>query len=98
MGVLSPRFQNATVTRSAGKTVQVLDAAKAVASLKAKGLDTYVSETVNQLFFDSATKEMPKLARPTSTSAIRSNPTSCAHAGRAFPQPTGSTRPLQLEC
>lgn len=60
MGVLSQRFQEATVTRSVRKTVQIVDESKAVAALKAKGLTDYVSETVNQLFFDSAAKEIAK--------------------------------------
>ena len=49
-GVLSQRFQEATVTRAVKKTVQVLDETKAVAALKAKGLTDYVSETLNPLF------------------------------------------------
>src|ERR1017187_8350758 len=48
-GVLSQRFQEATVTRAVKKTVQVLDETKAVAALKAKGLTDYVSETINDL-------------------------------------------------
>lgn len=60
MGVLSQRFQEATVTRAVKKTVQVVDEAKAVAALKAKGLSTYVSETINQLFWDGAAKEIAK--------------------------------------
>jgi|GEM_PF-5613081 len=59
-GVLSQRFQDATVTRSVRKTVQVLDEAKAVAALKAKGLTDYVSESINKLFWDSAAKEIAK--------------------------------------
>lgn len=60
MGVLSQRFQQATVTRSVKKTVQVLDERKAVEALKARGLTDYVSEKINQLFFDSAAKEIAK--------------------------------------
>jgi hypothetical protein len=60
MGVLSQRFQEATVTRSVRKTVQVIDESAPVAALRAKGLTDYVSETVNQLFFDSAAKEIAK--------------------------------------
>lgn len=60
MGVLSQRFQEATVTRAVRKTVQVVDETKAVAALKAKGLDTYVSETINKLFWDGAAKEIAK--------------------------------------
>jgi hypothetical protein len=37
-GVLSQRFQEATVTRSVRKTVQIADQAAAIADLKAKGL------------------------------------------------------------
>jgi endonuclease III len=59
-GVLSQRFQDATVTRSVRKTVQVLDETKAVAALKAKGLTDYVSESINKLFWDSAAKEIAK--------------------------------------
>lgn len=59
-GVLSQRFQDATVSRAVRKTVQVLDEAKAVAALKAKGLTDYVSESINKLFWDSAAKEIAK--------------------------------------
>ena len=59
-GVLSQRFQEATVTRAVKKTVQVLDETKAVAALKAKGLTDYVSETLNPLFWNSAAKEIAK--------------------------------------
>jgi hypothetical protein len=59
-GVLSQRFQEATVTRAVRKTVQVLDETKAVAALKAKGLTDYVSETINKLFWDGAAKEIAK--------------------------------------
>jgi predicted RNA-binding protein Jag len=61
-GVLSQRFQEATVTvtRAVRKTVQVLDETKAVAALKAKGLTDYVSETINDLFWNSAAKEIAK--------------------------------------
>jgi hypothetical protein len=59
-GVLSQRFQEATVTRAVRKTVQVLDETKAVAVLKAKGLTDYVSETLNPLFWNSAAKEIAK--------------------------------------
>ncbi|MGJ5820379.1 hypothetical protein [Paludibaculum fermentans] len=57
-GVLSQRFQNATVSRAVRKTVQVLDETKAVAYLKAKGLTDYVSESINKLFWDSAAKQI----------------------------------------
>jgi endonuclease III len=60
MGVLSQRFQEATVTRAVRKTVQVVDEPKAVAALKAKGLTNYVSESINHLFWDSAAKEIAK--------------------------------------
>ena len=60
MGVLSQRFQDATVTRAVRKTVQVVDQDKAVASLKAKGLTDYVSESINDLFWNSAAKEIAK--------------------------------------
>jgi hypothetical protein len=60
MGVLSQRFQEATVTRSVRKTVQVLDEPAAVAALKAKGLTDYVSESINDLFWTSAAKEIAK--------------------------------------
>jgi endonuclease III len=59
-GVLSQRFQDATVSRAVRKTVQVLDEARAVAALKAKGLTDYVSESINKLFWDSAAKEIAK--------------------------------------
>ena len=59
-GVLSQRFQEATVTRAVRKTVQVLDETKAVAALKAKGLTDYVSESINDLFWNSAAKEIDK--------------------------------------
>ena len=59
-GVLSQRFQEATVTRAVRKTVQVFDEPKAVAALKAKGLTDYVSETINDLFWNSAAKEIAK--------------------------------------
>jgi endonuclease III len=60
MGVLSQRFQEATVTMAVRKTVQVLDEAKAVAALKKKGLTDYVSETINDLFWNSAAKQIAK--------------------------------------
>jgi ABC-type branched-subunit amino acid transport system ATPase component len=60
MGVLSQRFQEATVTMAVRKSVQVLDEAKAVAALKEKGLTDYVSETINKLFWDSAAKQIAK--------------------------------------
>jgi hypothetical protein len=59
-GVISQRFQEATVTRAVRKTVQVVDETKAVAALKAKGLTDYVSETLNPLFWNSAAKEIAK--------------------------------------
>jgi len=59
-GVLSQRFQEATVTRAVRKTVQVQDEAAAVADLKAKGLTDYVSESINDLFWSSAAKEIAK--------------------------------------
>jgi hypothetical protein len=59
-GVLSQRFQEATVTRAVRKTLHVLDETKAVAALKAKGLTDYVSETINDLFWNSAAKEIAK--------------------------------------
>ena len=59
-GVLSQRFQEATVTRAVKKTVQVQDETRAVAALKAKGLTDYVSETLNPLFWNSAAKEIAK--------------------------------------
>lgn len=59
-GVLSQRFQDATVSRAVRKTVQVLDEAKAVAALKAKGLTEYVSEGISKLFWESAAKEIAK--------------------------------------
>ena len=59
-GVLSQRFQEATVTRAVRKTVQVVDAAKAIEALKAKGLTDYVSETINDLFWGGAAKEIAK--------------------------------------
>ncbi len=63
MGVLSQRFQEATVTRSVRKTVQIADEPAAIADLKSKGLGEYVSESVNQLFFDSAAKEIAKAGK-----------------------------------
>lgn len=60
MGVLSQRFQEATVSRAVRKTVQIVDEAKAVASLKAKGLTDYVSETINPLFWNTTAKEIAK--------------------------------------
>ena len=45
-GVLSSRFQNATVSLAVRKTVKVLDEAKVVAALKEKGLTDYVAETL----------------------------------------------------
>ena len=60
MGVLSQRFQDATVTRAVRKTVQVVDETKAIAPLKEKGLADYVSETINPLFWNSAAKEIAK--------------------------------------
>lgn len=60
MGVLSQRFQDATVSRAVKKSVQVLDEAKAVAALKEKGLEQYVSESINSLFWDSAAKQIAK--------------------------------------
>ena len=60
LGVLSQRFQEATVTRAVKKTVQVVDEAKAVFSLKEKGLTDYVSETINDLFWNSAAKQIAK--------------------------------------
>lgn len=59
-GVLSQRFQEATVSRAVRKTVQVLDEAKAVAAMKAKGLTDYVSESISKLFWDSAAKQIAK--------------------------------------
>ena len=60
MGVLSQRFQDATVSRAVKKSVQVLDEAKAVAALKEKGLEQYVSESINSMFWDSAAKQIAK--------------------------------------
>ena len=60
MGVLSQRFQEATVSRAVRKTVQVVDETAAVAALKAKGLTDYVSETLTPLFWNSAAKEIAK--------------------------------------
>jgi len=60
MGVLSQRFQEATVSRAVRKTVQVVDEPAAVAAMKAKGLNDYVSETLTPLFWDSAAKEIAK--------------------------------------
>src|ERR1035441_7918359 len=62
-GVLSQRFQSATVTRSVRKTVQVLDAPKAIAALKEKGLGEYVSESLNDLFWNGAAKEIAKAGK-----------------------------------
>lgn len=59
-GVLSQRFQDATVTRAVRKTVQVVDEAKVVASLKEKGLTEYYGERLTPLFFDSPAKEIAK--------------------------------------
>jgi hypothetical protein len=60
MGVLSQRFQEATVSRSVRKTVHVFDEPAAVVALKAKGLTDYVSESLTTLFWDSAAKEIAK--------------------------------------
>lgn len=60
MGVLSQRFQEATVSRAVRKTVQVIDETAAVAAMKAKGLTDYVSETLSDIFWDSAAKEIAK--------------------------------------
>jgi hypothetical protein len=60
MGVLSQRFQEATVTMAVRKTVQVLDEVKAVKALCDKGLDTYVSLKINDLFWNSAAKQIAK--------------------------------------
>lgn len=60
LGVLSLRFQEATVTRAVKKTVQVVDEALAVSALKEKGLTDYVSETINDLFWNSAAKQIAK--------------------------------------
>jgi hypothetical protein len=60
MGVLSQRFQNATVTLSVRKSVQVVDEAKAVEALKGRGLADYVAETLTPLFWNSAAKEIAK--------------------------------------
>jgi endonuclease III len=59
-GVLSQRFQEATVSRAVRKTVQVVDEAKAVAAMKERGLTDYVSETLTPLFWDSAAKQIAK--------------------------------------
>src|SRR5438045_5251864 len=59
-GILSQRFQEATVTRSVRKSVQVSDEIKAVAALKDKGLATYVSESINQLFWYGPAKQIAK--------------------------------------
>jgi hypothetical protein len=60
MGVLSQRFQEATVSRAVRKTVQVVDETKAVAAFKKRGLTDYVSETLTPLFWNSAAKEIAK--------------------------------------
>ena len=60
MGVLSQRFQQATVSRAVRKTVQVVGEQKAVAALKAKGLTDYVAESLTPLFWNSAAKEIAK--------------------------------------
>lgn len=60
MGVLSQRFQEATVSRAVRKTVQVIDETAAVAAMKAKGLTDYVSEKLSDIFWDSAAKEIAK--------------------------------------
>src|SRR5258707_217542 len=60
MGVLSQRFQEATVSRAVRKTVQVVNESQAIASLKTAGLEVYVSETINSDFWNSAAKEIAK--------------------------------------
>jgi endonuclease III len=60
MGVLSQRFQEATVSRAVRKTVQVVNETAAVAAMKAKGLTDYVSETLSDVFWESAAKQIAK--------------------------------------
>jgi hypothetical protein len=60
MGVLSQRFQEATVSRTVRKTVQAVDEKAAVAALKERGLTDYISETINDLFWKNAAKEIAK--------------------------------------
>lgn len=63
MGVLSQRFQEATVSRAVRKTVQVVDEAKAVASFKRKGLNDYFAERLTPLFYDSVAREIAKAGK-----------------------------------
>lgn len=60
MGILSQRFQEATVSLTVHKTLQVVDETAAVAAMKSRGLTDYVSETLSPLFWDSAAKKIAK--------------------------------------
>jgi hypothetical protein len=58
-GQFSARFEGATVTRSVRKSLKIVDEPMLVKTLKAAGLDAYVSEQVNDLW-DGAAKELLK--------------------------------------
>jgi hypothetical protein len=57
-GQLSARFQKATVSIAVRKTAQVADEPLAVADLKRRGLNDYVSESLNPLLKDVLSKQI----------------------------------------
>lgn len=59
-GRLSERYENATATIAVRKSISVVDERAAVADLKARGLNDYVSESLNDLFHTVLAKEMAK--------------------------------------
>lgn len=58
-GQFSARFEGATVTRSVRKSLKIVDEPTLIRTLKAKGLDGYISEQVNDLW-EGAAKELLK--------------------------------------
>lgn len=59
MGQFSARFEGATVTRSVRKTVKIVDEPALIQTLKEKGMTSYISEQVNDLW-EGAAKELAK--------------------------------------
>jgi hypothetical protein len=59
IGQLSARFDSATVTRTVRKRLRVVDEPLLIQELKLKGLTSYVSEQLNDLW-EGAAKELVK--------------------------------------